>query len=77
MNPLLSAHASSRCAQMGVDPAEAIAALDDPELRYPSPRKYGPGRSISVRGRLAVVHTTDGRLVITVLWHRLASRDAA
>jgi hypothetical protein len=62
----LTAHATERSTQMRLDLDEITATVRQPDLTYPSPPKYGPGRVISVGGRLAVVHS--GATVITVLW---------
>jgi hypothetical protein len=70
----LSRHAQHRSDQMNVTAAEVVDVLVSPELTYPSPHRHGPGRQISVVGRLAVVHHGDH--VITVLWHRLEGRSA-
>jgi hypothetical protein len=69
---LISAHAASRCLEMTIDPAEVLTVITNPEITYPSPRSYGPGRVISVGGRLAVVHCDTS--VITVLWRGLDHR---
>lgn len=65
----LTSHAFQRIQQMTVGIEEIVAAVECPTCRYPSPPHHGPGRTISVQGRLAVVHT-DGAptTVITVLW---------
>lgn len=63
---------------MGVGIDEVVAAVTEPALRYPSPPEHGPGRSISVRSRLAVVHTDEhATTIITVLWHGAAGRHDA
>lgn len=47
--------------------AEVEDVLAQPDITYPSPPHHGPGRWISVGGRLAIVHDEACR-VITVLW---------
>ena len=68
----LSYHAELRCSQMGLTRDDVLSVLRSPQLTYPSPPKYGPGRMISVADPLAVVHR--GSNVITVLWHGRAGR---
>lgn len=69
----LTRHARQRCIEMGLTRADVVVVLLDPETTYPSPPHYGPGRRVSTRGYLAVVHTDDFS-VITVLWNRQCSR---
>ena len=60
---------------MGVEENEVVATVQYPEVTYPSPSKYGPGRAVSVAGRLAVVHSVgDDVVVITVLWRGESGR---
>lgn len=69
----ISYHATLRIAEMGLTPGEVLRALAEPDFTYPSPKRYGDGRMVAVRDRLAVVFSTDGN-VITVLWHRREGR---
>ena len=69
---LLTYHAQHRCSQMGLTIDDVASVLRSPQLTYPSPPEYGPGRMISVADSLAVVHR--GPDVITVLWHGRTSR---
>lgn len=72
--PFLTMHALDRCREMGVTRAEVVDALERFDVRYPSTARYGPGRFVSTRARLAVVHTAT-REVITVLWNGQTSRE--
>lgn len=66
----LSHHAFVRICDMDVGIDEIVAATTEPSLRYPGPPQHGHGRCISVRDRVAVVHTdSQPTTVITVLWH--------
>jgi hypothetical protein len=76
LRPFLSLHALQRCQEMGVSRGEVVDALADHEIRYPSGPEYGPGRYVSVRGRLAVVHSPTWE-VVTVLWNGRDAREAA
>ena len=66
-------HARDRCLEMGIERAEVVDVLARPLATYPSPAWYGPGRLVSIGGRLAIVHTPDW-VVITVLWDGQTSR---
>jgi len=68
----MTRHAAERCEEMGLTEDDVEAALSYPEITYPSPPHYGPGRNIAVASRLAVVH--NGPTVITVLWHKRSDR---
>ena len=70
---VLTGHALARCSEMGLNNADIVETIRNPELTYPSAPRYGPGRMVSAKGSLAVVHTTTGT-VITVLWHGASSR---
>jgi len=59
---------------MGLTTAAVQTVVLQPEITYPSPPEYGPGRTISVRDELAVVHTADRQLIITVLWRGRTGR---
>ena len=59
MNWSLTNHASARMNEMGVEDNELLETLEYPSITYPSPPSYGPGRSIAVAGRLAVVHNPN------------------
>lgn len=74
--PFLTMHALQRCREMIVTRGEVVEVLRQFEVRYPSPQSYGPGRTVTVGGRLAVVHTADLE-VITVLWKGRQGRTAA
>lgn len=75
MNWTLSHHAELRMSEMRIERDEVLEALTDPSITYPSPPSYGPGRSVAVGGRLAVVVHSATRTVITVLWHGRSGRS--
>jgi hypothetical protein len=56
-------HARQRMQERGVSESEVEAALRDPDITYPD----GPGKTNFIRGRLRVVATADGKVVITVV----------
>jgi hypothetical protein len=71
----LSSHGFARISQMKVGIDEVVAAMKDPAMSYPGPRSHGPGRRVSVQGRVAVVHTDDENpTIITVLWNGESGR---
>ena len=71
----LSEHGFHRTREMNVGVDELVAAIDNPTLSYPSPPEYGPGRRVSVHGRLAVIHTDHPNpTIITVLWNGACGR---
>ena len=74
---ITSMHAERRMREMRVSWTDIVEVLKNPEVTYPSPPSHGPGRLISLHGRLAVVHNGRG-LVVTVLWrgHTTSDRSA-
>lgn len=71
----MSFHATLRVNEMGLTEGEVVDALNWPSVTYPSPPKYGHGRSVAVSGRLAVVHNASTRTIITVLWNGASGRS--
>lgn len=69
----ISRHAERRMSEMGLEWEEVEAALEEPELTYPSEFT----RRMAVRGRLAVAYDPADHVVVTVLWHRRNGRAAA
>lgn len=74
MSWTVTGHAAHRMDQMGVEESELFYVLEHPSITYPSPPHHGPGRSIAVAGRLAIVHNPTTKTVITVLWHGASGR---
>lgn len=68
----MSPHAQQRRKMMGITEHQIATAVADPELTYPSPPDYPPGRMLYQRGEIVVV--MEGSRVITVLWHRRTGR---
>jgi hypothetical protein len=65
-------HALERCLEMRITRTDVVDVLDGAEVVYPA----GGGRTMSIRGRLAVCWIDD--VVISVLWHtaeRTAERN--
>ena len=76
MTWVVTHHAEIRMNEMNVDIEEVLAVLEWPSTTYPSPASYGPGRSVAVAGRLAVVHNPSSGAVITVLWNGQSGRSS-
>ena len=76
MSWTITHHAEVRMTEMQVGTDELLETLSYPAITYPSPRSHGPGRSIAVAGRLAVVVNASTRTVITVLWHGQTGRSS-
>lgn len=66
----LTMHAISRMREMDLERSEVVAALDDPEIRYPA----RGGRYLACRGALAICFEND--TVVTVLWRHEFTREA-
>lgn len=60
---------------MGLLTKDVKRAVQHPEIVYDGKPVDSTGElaTVSVRGNIAVVHVED--LIITVLWHKLTSRD--
>lgn len=55
---------------MGLTKVEVLAALADPETRYPSVGRYRElGRMVATKGRIAVVYDPGTQDVITIIWN--------
>lgn len=70
----ITPHAHGRIREMGLTTDEVLRAVANPELSYPGPKKYPPGRTIHVRGDIAVVVADADHCILTVLWHRKEGR---
>lgn len=73
-SPRFTTHAWKRMGEMGVEPAEVIAALARPVLDYPCDEARYPGRRIATSDRIAVCYAEDGA-IITVLWRTFDHYD--
>ena len=76
MSWTITHHAEVRMTEMQIGAVELLETLTYPSITYPSPPSHGPGRSIAVAGRLAVVVNTSTCTVITVLWHGQTGRSS-
>jgi hypothetical protein len=66
----LSRHALERAEARGFTEAQVLAAVEDPDLTYPSnPREHPTGREHRQRGRVVAVYEPATDTVISVLVH--------
>jgi hypothetical protein len=70
----LSGHARYRIGQMGLREADVLAAVEEPEMSWPSSLRGQEGCTVHVCGRFAVVVNHDAGVVVTVVWHGEESR---
>ena len=64
---VISAHARKRMALRNFGPDEVLHTVASPQINYPAPERYGPGRYVYVRGDCRAVVDPRGKTVITVI----------